>query len=144
LGITLDYRWREPTSATKMLLDHEFDMASFTQWSPKLLPGASERLLWGSKYADRKGSYAMSGAKDAALDKAIAAMNSAQTMKDLETATRTFDRILRWRRYMVPMWRADDIWVAWRKGLGQPEKRGRYSRSFIDLWWKKPNDTALN
>ncbi|MBB4303196.1 microcin C transport system substrate-binding protein [Rhodobium orientis] len=141
LGVTLDYRWREPGLASKMLLDHDFDMAALRQWSPGLLPGLSERLLWGSALADRQGSYALSGVKNPALDRAIEAMNTARTRKNLQAAARLFDRLMRWGRYMLPLYRSNRIWVAWRDRFGYPDTdAGR--TGFVDIWWRKPGSAG--
>ena len=137
LGVGLNYDLVDPATGTRRTLDHDFDMAVL-RWSPRALPGNSESLLWDSALADRKGTYALAGSKDPALDKALAAMVSARKLPQLRTAARAFDRVLRWRNYAVGLWRKDAIWLAYWTKFGRPVRTPGYAPSFIDLWWAKP------
>ncbi len=136
LGVALSYPLLEPTSAVRKLLDHDFDMA-YLAWQPRMLPGNAERLLWGSALARSKGTYALAGAQDPALDAAISAMLKARTWADLKAATQAFDRTLRWRRYTLPLWRTNEIWLAHWDGFGRPDRPPSISPSFVDRWWSK-------
>jgi len=137
LGIELRYPNLEPVSASKSILAHDFDMAALERWTPGLVPGTSENLIWGSALADRTPSYALSGAKDDALDAAIGAMGSARTLASLETAARAFDRVLRWRQYAIPLWRAPEIWIAHTRSVTLPSYDGLDLLSIIDLAWQE-------
>lgn len=137
LGIELRYPNLEPVSASKSILAHDFDMAALERWTPGLVPGTSENLIWGSALADRTPSYALSGAKDDALDAAIGAMGAARTLASLETAARAFDRVLRWRQYAIPLWRAPEIWIAHSKSVTLPSYDGLDLLSVIDLAWQE-------
>jgi len=137
IGINLRYPLVDPATGTRRTLDHNFDMAVL-KWSPRAVPGNAESLLWESALADRKGSYALAGAKDPALDAALEAMVTARDMASLETAARAFDRMLRWGHYAIGLWRKDDIWLAYRDKLARPSSIPRYAPSFVDLWWLKP------
>lgn len=136
LGISLRYPLVDPATGIRRTLDHDFDMAVL-KWSPRAVPGNAESLLWGSALADRKGSYALAGAKDPALDAALRAMVAARDLDRLKTATRAFDRILRWRHYAIGLWRKSDIWLAYWNRLGRPAQTPRYAPSFVDRWWHK-------
>lgn len=135
LGIVLDYRVTEPALATRQILGHEFDMATLWQWSPSLLPGKGERLLWGSTLADKKHTYALAGAKDPALDAAIEVMNGARNLSRLQAGSRAFDRVLGWRHYVVPLYRSNTILLAHKGRLKGPDMSGMMKPRFIDLWW---------
>ena len=136
LGIDLRYPLVDPATGTRRTLDHDFDMAVL-KWSPRAVPGNAESLLWGSALAERKGSYALAGAKDAALDAALAAMVTARDMDRLKVAARAFDRVLRWRHYAIGLWRKSDVWLAYWDRFGRPAATPRYAPSFVDLWWQK-------
>jgi len=136
LGIDLRYPLVDPATGTRRTLDHDFDMAVL-KWSPRAVPGNAESLLWGSALAERKGSYALAGAKDPALDAALAAMVTARDMDGLKVAARAFDRVLRWRHYAIGLWRKSDIWLAYWDRFGRPATAARYAPSFVDLWWQK-------
>jgi len=136
LGIDLRYPLVDPATGTRRTLDHDFDMAVL-KWSPRAVPGNAESLLWSSALADRKGSYALAGAKDTALDAALEAMVTARGMDRLKTAARAFDRVLRWRHYAIGLWRDSDVWLAYWDRLARPDATPRYAPSFVDLWWRK-------
>ena len=139
LGITFNFGLVDPATGTRRTLDHDFDMAVL-RWSPRAVPGNAESLLWDSALADRKGTYALAGAKDPALDAALAAMVSARQLPELRTAARAFDRVLRWRNYAIGLWRKDAIWLAYWTRFGRPARTPGYAPSFIDLWWAQtPN-----
>ncbi len=136
LGITLSYPLLEATAAVRKKLDHDFDMADLTM-TPRLVAGNAERLLWGSALADRKGTYALAGAKDPVLDSAIAAMLKATNRESLQAATRLFDRAMRWQRYVVPLWRNDEVWIAHWDNFGRPQTAAKVYPSYVDRWWSK-------
>jgi microcin C transport system substrate-binding protein len=137
LGIELRYPMVDPATGTRRTLDHDFDM-TVLKWSPRAVPGNAESLLWGSALAERKGTYALAGAKDPALDAALEAMVTARDMGRLKTAARAFDRVLRWQHYVVGLWRNNDIWLAYWDKFGRPAHAPRYAPSFVDRWWQKP------
>ncbi len=136
LGIDLRYPIVDPAAGTRRTLDHDFDM-TVLKWSPRAVPGNAESLLWGSALADRRGSYALAGAKDPALDAALEAMVTARDMDQLKTAARAFDRVLRWRHYAIGLWRKSDVWLAYWDRFGRPAAAPRYAPSFVDRWWHK-------
>ena len=107
-----------------------------------MVPGNAERLLWGSARADQTGSYALAGAKDAVLDAAISAMVNAKDWTALRAASRLFDRALRWHRFAIPLWRNDEVWLAYWDDFGQPQNIPGYAPSFVDRWWSR--DLSLN
>lgn len=137
IGISLRYGLVDPATGTRRTLDHDFDMVVL-RWSPRAVPGNAESLLWSSALADRKGSYALAGAKDAALDAALEAMVTAREMDRLVIAARAFDRVMRWRNYALGLWRKDEIWLAYWNRFGRPDDTPAYAPSFIDRWWAKP------
>ncbi len=136
LGIDLEYPLVDPATGTRRTLGHDFDM-TVLEWSPRAVPGNAESLLWGSALADRKGSYALAGAKDPALDAALEAMVSARDLERLRSAARAFDRVLRWQHYAIGLWRDSDIWLAYWDRFGRPAAAPRYAPSFVDRWWHK-------
>ncbi len=146
LGIALEFRTLDPVTARRRMLDHDFDMTTLS-WPPggtrSRLPGSSESLLWGSALADRPGSYALPGAKDPALDAAIAAMIEARSPDQIVPAARAFDRVLRARHYIVPLWRSEESWVAHDVRLAYPPPSAA-GVSPRDRWWDSTAATSLN
>lgn len=136
LGVTLVYPLLEPAAAREKLLDHQFDLGALS-WAPSRLPGRAERLLWGSALADRPGSYALSGAKDADLDSAIAAMLTARSPEAVRRAARRFDEVMETGRYMVPLWRVDAAWIAFWDRFGRPSSDAAPTPPLESWWWDR-------
>lgn len=137
LGIELSYPSLEPTAAQKMMLDRDFDMTTLN-WSPTLVPGSAERLLWHGSLARIEGTYALAGVEDAALDATIDAMIAAGDETALRTAARSFDRVMRWRNHALPLWRSNSIRLAWWDKFGQPPQGPRHAGAaaeIFDRWW---------
>ena len=137
VGIDLELPKLEPMAARRKAMDHDFDMIVL-KWSPQLYAGQTEFLLWGSRLADMKGTYAFAGVKDPALDQAIAVMRRATDQKTLQLGAKLFDRIFRWQSYAIPLWRRQKNWVAMRQGIQRPEKDPHVEFSIIDRLWAAP------
>lgn len=136
IGIQLSLPEREVFAARKKVLNHEFDLVVI-KWSPSLLAGTSEALLWGSALADVKGSYALGGVKDPALDFAIKKLRDAKNWSDMVRAAKVFDRVFRWQIHALPLWGTNEIWVSyWDKYQG-PEAKPVYDVTIVDRWWSK-------
>jgi len=134
LGIALVLGGSEPGVAGQRMLDRDFDLAD-VGWTPSMMPGETESLLWSGALADMPRSYALAGARDPALDAALAAMIEARSVEALAPAARAFDRVLRWQTYAVPLWRDDRLRVAYREGLAHP--RGPYAGADVaETWWR--------
>ena len=135
IGIRLIRVQADPASASRQMLDRDFDLATLS-WSPAPLPGTAERLLWHSDLASQDGSYALSGIRDPALDSAIEALEKARTMDALRTAAHAFDRVFRQLMPMLPLWRSNTIRLAWWDRFGRPEaERSGFPPSPLDRWW---------
>lgn len=136
VGIQLVLAEREAFAARKKVLDHEFDMVVL-KWSPELLPGTSEGLLWGSPLADVKGSYALAGVKDPVLDFAIGLLRGAKSWDEMTKAAKIFDRVFRWQIHAVPLWQTNETWVAYWDKFSRPLPSSLFEVTLIDLWWAK-------
>ena len=135
-GIKLELPALAPSAARKKALDHDFDLALLS-WKPDMLAGTSEMLLWGSRLADVKGSYALAGIKDQALDAAIMAINRARNFTEMTNATRAFDRIFAWQVYAIPLYRSNADWLSYWTNFARPETTPDYFLTFVDRWWAK-------
>ena len=135
-GIQLILAEREAFAARKKVLDHEFDMV-ILKWSPELLAGVSEGLLWGSALADVKGSYALAGVKDPVLDYAIGLLRRAKNWDEMTNAAKLFDRVFRWQIHAVPLWQTNETWVAYWDKFSRPVPSSLFDVTLIDLWWAK-------
>ena len=134
IGIVLNRVQADPAAAGRMMLDRDFDLATLS-WSPAPLPGTAERLLWHSDLAEQAGSYALSGLRNAAVDRAIEALGAARSERQLRVAGRAFDRSFRQLIPMLPLWRSNTVRVAWWDRFGRPDTH--LPPSPLDRWWRR-------
>ncbi|MEM7462351.1 MAG: extracellular solute-binding protein [Pseudomonadota bacterium] len=135
LGLVLDRQSPDPASASRQLLDRDFDLATLS-WSPARLPGNAERLLWHSELAEMEDSYALSGIADPALDHAIDVMARARSVDALTDAGKLFDRVFRFNMPMLPLYQNSRIRMAWWDRYGRPDaSREDLTPSPVDRWW---------
>lgn len=135
LGVSLDIVRTDPASASRRMLDKDFDLATLS-WSPARLPGTAERLLWHSGLARVPGSYALGGLESQAVDAAIEAMETAADEERLAAAGRAFDRAFRAEIALLPLYREHTIRTAWWDRFGRPAaEREGFPPSAIDRWW---------
>ena len=137
LGIGLARIQADPATASRQMLDRDFDLATLS-WTPERLPGTAERLLWHSDLADAPGSYALSGIASPALDAAIEALETARTPTSLRTAGRAFDRTFRHLCAWLPLWRDGVTRLAWWDRFERPavEQEG-FPSAPLDRWWAR-------
>lgn len=135
LGISLNARFHDYVTARNEILGHNFDITQ-TAFSPGFPPGGAENTSWHSANAQVDG-YALAGAEDPALDAAIEAIAAAEDFPSILSATRSFDRILRWRHYLIPIWRRDQVWIAHHADLRFPKRFAlRRFGHLASLWWE--------
>jgi len=71
----------------------------------------------------------------AVIDALIERVIQAKSRKDLLTATRAMDRVLRAGHYWVPQWfKAAHHVVYWDK-FSYPAVKPKYDRGILDTWW---------
>ncbi len=137
LGVGLVRVRADPATASRQMLDRDFDLATLS-WTPERLPGTAERLLWHSDLADAPNSYALSGIKSPSLDTAIEALETARAPTALRTAARAFDRTFRHACVMLPLWRDGTTRLAWWNRFERPAAEGEgLPPSPADRWWAK-------
>ncbi|MEM7193028.1 MAG: hypothetical protein AAF405_09255, partial [Pseudomonadota bacterium] len=137
LGIELSWGPTESASATRRMLDRDFELATLS-WSPARLPGTAERLLWHSALANAPHSYALSGIESPALDAAIEALERASDPKALQAAGRAFDRVFRNALVLLPMWRENIVRLAWWDRFDRPQAENTgFPPSPMDRWWAR-------
>ena len=126
LGIRLRVRQVDFALYRRRLENYDFDMVAIVE-GRFTLPGPSDYAqLYGSKSADEKGNANYRGVKSPAVDRILVAMNAAQTIDELRTATRALDRVVMWNHWQVP-----DLYFSllptsyWNK-FGMPAVRPKY------------------
>ncbi|MEW6340420.1 MAG: extracellular solute-binding protein [Paraburkholderia sp.] len=141
LGIQTE--WREVDSALyqQRLDSFDFDMTT-GGYLPIAVPGVELLRRFGSAAAAEVGSENYVGVHSKVVDALIQAALSAQTLDDLETATRALDRVLINAYYVVPEFYAPNARIAYKTTFGWPAvlpKSYRDTDWVIDYWYVKPH-----
>ncbi|HSM18834.1 MAG TPA: extracellular solute-binding protein, partial [Hyphomicrobiales bacterium] len=94
LGIDAAMRIVDPAQFERRMKSFDFDITT-RRYVMNLTPGVELRSYFGSQAAATDGSLNLSGIADAAVDKLIDRIISAEDRDELTTATRALDRVLR-------------------------------------------------
>lgn len=134
LGIKSTIRTVDSSQYIKRRDEFDFDiMVNWFTQGPS--PGNEQINYWNSARADIKGSQNLIGIKNPAVDAMVARITSAQSKKELKSATRSLDRILLWNFYVVPQWHSRTHRVIYWNKFGRPDITPPYSLGFIETWW---------
>ena len=102
---------------------------------------ATARPRWGSDSADEPASFNLAGVKSPAVDAMIDALLAAKSQDDFITAVRALDRVLLSGFYIVPLFHAQNQWIAASTQLARPAKLPAYGlptlNVTLDSWWRK-------
>jgi microcin C transport system substrate-binding protein len=120
----------------KRIDSYDFDMVSVWLNRGVFFPGSEQMTLWHSSQADIKGGNNITGIKNPAVDAALGALTSAQTLEDLTAAGRALDRVLLWEYIAIPHWHSPGFRVAYWNKFGLPKVQAKYNLCF-QCWWIK-------
>lgn len=113
--------------------EKDFDMV-FSGYSLDLEPSTELLQMFGSE-AHQFSVFNPAGLADPAMDVLIDNIVNATTKEELYANTRALDRLLRAKRFMVPVWYLDVSWVAYWDMYRYPEKLPPFDTGLLDLWW---------
>ena len=114
-------------------------------YAPVTIPGGELTRRFGSTAASQTGSENFPGVRSKAADAMIDAALKAQTLSDLETATRALDRILINGYYIVPEYYAPNTRVGYRARMSFPRVSplSYYAEDWlVDYWFVKAPSAA--
>lgn len=133
LGVEATIRQVDSAQASARENDFTFDiiLQAFS-YSPTPVDGLQQ--FFSSTAADTNGSYNFSGAKEPAIDAAIAKLPAVASREDLAAITRTIDRVYRAGHYVVPGWRLAHHRLAYWDIFGYPDTKPDY-RFLPEAWW---------
>ncbi|MCC2110741.1 MAG: ABC transporter substrate-binding protein [Hyphomicrobiales bacterium] len=134
LGIESTFRRVDSAQYQSRLKEFDFDITT-RRYAMSATPGEGIRQYWGSAAANQPGSSNLSGIKDPVVDALIDRVIAAPSRKDLVTATRALDRVLRAGRYWVPQWYKASHAVAHWDVFGWPQTKPRYDFPVETTWW---------
>mgnify|MGYP002055678971 FL=1 len=112
----------------------DFDITT-RRYVMSLTPGLELRSRFGSNTANKKGSANISGISNTAVDSLIEKIEKAQTRKELNTAVKALDRVLRSMHIWVPQWHNSNHNLAYLDVFGRPENVPQFTISATDFRW---------
>ncbi len=134
LGIEVKLRAVDTAQYQNRVDNRDFDIIvqSFGQ---SLSPGNEQREYWGCDAAAEIGSRNVIGICDPVVEKLVDRVIFATSREELVAATHALDRVLLWRRYVVPQWYTPFERLAYWARLAHPHDMPAYSIGFPDIWW---------
>jgi peptide/nickel transport system substrate-binding protein len=135
-GIEASVRAVDGVQFDQRRLAFDFDMIQ-NRWDQSLSPGNEQSFYWGSEAADNQGTRNYMGAKDPAIDTLIAAMLEAREHPPFVSAVRALDRTLMSGFYAIPLYNAQQQWIARWNRIERPATTA-LSGYLPETWWHKP------
>ena len=135
-GIEATVRAVDGVQFDQRRLAFDFDMIQ-NRWDQSLSPGNEQSFYWGSEAADNQGTRNYMGAKDPAIDALIAAMLEAREHPEFVSAVRVLDRVLMSGFYAIPLYNAQEQWIARWNRIERPATTA-LSGYLPETWWRKP------
>jgi peptide/nickel transport system substrate-binding protein len=135
-GIEATVRAVDGVQFDQRRLGFDFDMIQ-NRWDQSLSPGNEQSFYWGSEAADNQGTRNYMGAKDPAIDSLIAAMLEAREHPEFVSAVRALDRTLMSGFYAIPLYNAQEQWIARWNRIERPATAA-LSGYLPETWWQKP------
>jgi len=140
VGVEARVRLVDEVQFQRRRQNFDFDMM-LGSWLASASPGSEERTRWGSAAADEPASFNLAGVRSPAVDAMIEALLAAQSEDDFVNAVRALDRVLLSGFYIVPLYHAENQWIAASTTLARPAKLPAYGSptldDTLDSWWRK-------
>ncbi|NVI08977.1 extracellular solute-binding protein [Paraburkholderia youngii] len=140
LGIHAYFRELDSALYQKRLDNFEYDMTTYV-YPPVTIPGPELIRRFTSPAASQVGSENYMGIRSKAVDTLVHAAISADTLDDLETATRALDRVLINEYYLVPHYYPPNARIGYKSTIGFPKVTPityQYEDWVINYWYRKP------
>jgi peptide/nickel transport system substrate-binding protein len=139
-GINVTIRAVDGVQFDQRRLSFDFDMIQY-RLDQSLSPGNEQAFYFGSSAADRQGTRNYMGAKEPAIDAMINAMLEARAQSDFVPAVRALDRVLMSGFYAIPVYSAQQQWIARWNRIERPSVTA-LTGYLPETWWYKPAPKA--
>lgn len=139
LGITFKYRRTDAAIIQKREAEFDFDM-TVGMLGGSSSPGNELYDDFSSKSANEKGSQNLIGIADPLIDELIDVVVQAPNRKALSAAARAFDRTMRKKHVLIPMYYSGQYFIASKQGFGHTEKVPDHSLAslwVLTMWWRQ-------
>ncbi|WP_244614978.1 extracellular solute-binding protein [Pukyongiella litopenaei] len=140
MGIAAAYNRIDNAQFTLRRRERDFDMIS-GGYSMSLQPSTGLYQQFGTEAAAFS-VFNPSGVHGPDIEPLIDNIVSARETEELVANVRALDRVLRWKRFIVPTWYLGKHWVAYWDQYGYPANLPPYALGLEDLWWADKEGAA--
>lgn len=137
IGVTLRTRVVDSAVYQKRLNDFDFDLVMFS-YANSPSPGNEQFGYYSCQAAKTPGSMNLAGVCDPAVERLLKHFEQFGSRRELITAARALDRVLRHQCLVVPNWYTDTNRMVYRKTLGVPPQTPKYYYGTdwaVKTWW---------
>lgn len=140
LGVQTSLRIVDINQYLNRQRNFDFDMV-ISHFPQSNNPGNEQRDFWTSQAADSPQSRNRMGLAHPAVDDLVEQLIRADDREELNTITRTLDRVLRWGFYVIPHYHSGETRIAIWDKFGYPDPFPKYAMD-LDAWWVDPEREA--
>lgn len=135
LGIEATARTVDPSQYERRRQSFDYDMI-VNHWYQSLSPGSEQWYYWGQAAVEQPGSRNYAGVSLPAVDAMVGALTSARSRKELQTAARALDRVLRASHLVVPLYWQPTTRMVVSADLRRPPEVPVYG-PLLTSWWRE-------
>ena len=140
MGVNAKFDQIDDAQYTLRTRDFDYDII-YDGYRSFLASGTGLMQMYGSDEAAIS-LFNPAGLASPLVDEIIKRSLETGTREDELTALMALDRVLRWERFMVPMWYKDKYWVAYWNMYEHPENIPPLDLGILDFWWINPDKEA--
>ena len=140
MGIAAEMEKVDPAQYTLRERDRDYDLV-YDSYVAFLDTGTGLMQRYGSDEAAFS-LFNPAGLASPLVDKIINISLETETAEERDVALMALDRVLRWERFMIPVWYNDSSWVAYFDQYDYPEPLPRYALGVLDFWWFNADKAA--
>jgi len=132
MGIDARSQKIDPAQYTLRSRDRDYDMV-FDQYISFMDVGTGLMQRFGSEAADDV--FNPAGLRSELVDRVIEEALMAPGPEERDVALQALDRVLRWERFMIPVWYNPHNWVAYWDIYDHPDELPEFAVGALDFWW---------
>ncbi|TCL08065.1 microcin C transport system substrate-binding protein [Shimia isoporae] len=133
MGVDAKEEKIDPAQFTLKEREREYDII-FDSYAAFLGTGTGLMQRYGSEDAAIS-LFNPAGLASPLVDKIIEISLAAESTEEERVALTALDRVLRYERFMVPVWFIDQTWVAYFDMFEYPDPLPKYADGVLDFWW---------
>jgi len=141
IGIQGTTREVDPPQYKRRMDEFDFDIVTDRK-AMQQTPGVELRDYFHSSTANSKGTDNTAGIEDPVVDAILDIIQRADSREELSAAVKALDRVLRSKHIWIPQWHKGSHTIAYWDVFARPERKPRYQRGVVDLWWSDADKLA--